>query len=359
MLLFINHLLFFFVHRSKVEDVLQQGQEYLKRSREGSATNLNHGLRTLKTKWESVLNKANDKKIKFEIALKEATEFDEALQQFIDWLTAAENFLINQTDVSRVLEIVIQQMEEHQNFKKDVTAHREVMMNLDKNGTHLKYFSQKQDVILIKNLLVSVQHRWQKVVSKAAERSRALDLGLKEAKDFSEAWNDLIAWLDDAEICLDELAANVGNDPEKIKLQIAKHKEFQKQLGAKQPTYDMTMKMGKNIQNKAPKSDDEIIKNMLTELKTKWSNVCQKSVDRQRKLEEALLFTGKFNEATDALMDWLRKVELGLSADGPVHGDKDTVKNLMDKHKDFCKEMANRKSQVSYQAILFIDKCLL
>ena len=250
-------------------------------------------------------------------------------------------------------------MEEHQNFKKDVTAHREVMMNLDKNGTHLKYFSQKQDVILIKNLLVSVQHRWQKVVSKAAERSRALDLGLKEAKDFSEAWNDLIAWLDDAEICLDELAANVGNDPEKIKLQIAKHKEFQKQLGAKQPTYDMTMKMGKNIQNKAPKSDDEIIKNMLTELKTKWSNVCQKSVDRQRKLEEALLFTGKFNEATDALMDWLRKVELGLSADGPVHGDKDTVKNLMDKHKDFCKEMANRKSQVSYQANIFIDKCLI
>lgn len=333
-------------NRSKVESTQQQGQEYLKRSREGTATNLNHSLRTLKSKWESVLNRANDKKIKLEIALKEATEFDVALQQFISWLSEAENFLVNQQPVSRILEIVLQQIEEHNNFKKDVTAHREVMMNLDKKGTQLKYFSQKQDVILIKNLLVSVQHRWEKVVSKAAERTRALDLGFKEAKDFSDAWNELIAWLDDAEQNLDELAANVGNDPEKIKMQIAKHKEFQKLLGAKQPLYDMTMKMGKNVQNKAPKSDEEIIKNMLIELKSKWSNVCQKSVERQRKLEEALLFTGKFNEATDALMDWLKKVEMGLASDGPVHGDIDTVKALMDQHKGFCDEMNNRKKQV-------------
>ena len=70
-----------------------------------------------------------------------------------------------------------------QNFQKDVGAHREVMLNLDKKGTHLKYFSQKQDVILIKNLLISVQHRWERVVSKAAERTRALDHGYKESKE--------------------------------------------------------------------------------------------------------------------------------------------------------------------------------
>lgn len=333
-------------NRSKVESTLQQGQDYLKRSREGAATNLNHSLRSLKTKWESVLTRANDKKIKLEIALKEATEFDEALQQFVAWLSEAENFLLNQQPVSRILEIVIQQIEEHNIFKKDVTAHREVMRNLDAKGTHLKYFSQKQDVILIKNLLVSVQHRWEKIISKAAERTRALDLGIKEAKDFHDAWSELISWLDDAEHNLDELEANVGNDPDKIKAQIAKHKEFQKMLGAKQPMYDMTLKMGKTIQNKAPKTDEETIKDMLTELKNKWSNVCQKSVDRQRKLEEALLFTGQFKEATGALMDWLKKVELGLVGDGPVHGDVDTVNSLMEKHKDFCKEMNNRKTQV-------------
>ena len=64
--------------RPKVESVLQQGSEYLKRST--SATNLPHNLKTQKQRWDSVTARAKDKKIKLEIALKEATEFHEALQ---------------------------------------------------------------------------------------------------------------------------------------------------------------------------------------------------------------------------------------------------------------------------------------
>ena len=56
------------------------------------------------------------------------------------------------------------------------------MIKLDKTGTHLKYFSQKQDVVLIKNLLASVQQRWEKIVSRTAERTRHLERGFKEAK---------------------------------------------------------------------------------------------------------------------------------------------------------------------------------
>lgn len=34
----------------------------------------------------------------------------------------------------------------------------------------------------------SVQHRWERVVSKSAERTRALDHGYKEAKEFHDSW---------------------------------------------------------------------------------------------------------------------------------------------------------------------------
>lgn len=65
-------------NRPKVETVLAQGQEYLKKS--SSASNLQTNLRTLKQRWDNVTARANDKKIKLEIALKEATEFHDALQ---------------------------------------------------------------------------------------------------------------------------------------------------------------------------------------------------------------------------------------------------------------------------------------
>merc|ERR1719242_211238 len=175
----------------KIEALLGRGRDYLKKSKEGQATNLQNNLKSLKARWDNIMNRANDKKIKLEIALKEALEFHEALQSFIDWLTNAEKVLGNLKPVSRAMETILMQIEEHKEFQAEVSSQRETMLSLDKKGTHLKYFSQKQDVILIKNLLVSVQHRWEKVVSKSAERTRALDYGYKEAKEFHEAWEFL------------------------------------------------------------------------------------------------------------------------------------------------------------------------
>ena len=56
-------------------------------------------------------------------------------------------------------------------------------------------------------------------------------------------------------------------------------------------------------------------------------------VYRQRKLEEGLLFSGQFTEALQALLDWLAKVEPTLGEDNMVHGDIDTVNNLVEEHK--------------------------
>ncbi|XP_046739123.1 dystonin isoform X46 [Diprion similis] len=335
-------------NRPKVETVLQQGQEYLKRAGATSAGSLNHNLKTLKQRWDNVTARASDKKIKLEIALKEATEFHDALQAFVDWLTNAEKTLTNLKPVSRVMETILGQIEEHKAFQKDVGVHRETMLNLDKKGTHLKYFSQKQDVILIKNLLISVQHRWERVVSKSAERTRALDHGYKEAREFHDAWSNLMNWLDETEKTLDEVAADGvgGNDPEKIKSRLNKHREVQRALSGKQGVYDSTMKNGKTLKEKAPKSDEAALKELLNELKNKWTTVCGKSVDRQRKLEEALLFSGQFKDAIQALLEWLRKVEKQLSETGPLHGDLDTVTNLFEQHKSFEKDLASRASQM-------------
>ncbi|XP_035224503.1 microtubule-actin cross-linking factor 1-like isoform X1 [Stegodyphus dumicola] len=328
-------------NRYKIENILQQGQNYMKRSGESSTKTLQHNLRTLKQKWDSVLNKANDRKIKLEIALRDATEFHEALQKFVEWLTNAEKYITSLKPVSRHMKAVLEQIEEHRNFQKDVGAHREVMLNLDKKGTHLKYFSQKQDVILIKNLLISVQHRWERVVSRAAERTRALDHGYKESKEFHDAWTSLSAWLDEAEKLLDTNTV-IGNDPLKIKKLLTKHKEFQRTLGSKQVTYDATMKSGRILKDKCPKQDVPLLQDMMDELKVRWNKVCAKSVNRQRRLEEALLYSGQFKEAVMALIDWFDKTIATLSETKAYHGDLDTVTSLLDQHKSFEEELKNR-----------------
>ncbi|XP_034465448.1 dystonin isoform X9 [Hippoglossus hippoglossus] len=331
------------------EELQNKGQQLLMLAPEGPDSNTEQDLANLKGKWEAVQGKVAERKVKLEEALTLATEFHNSLQDFINWLTQAEQTLNTVSPASLILETIMFQIDEHKIFVTEVNSHREHIIELDKTGTHLKYFSQKQDVVLIKNLLLSVQGRWEKLVQRSVERGRLLDDSRKRAKQFHETWNKLMEWLDESEKTLDS-EVEIANDPDKIKTQLTQHKDFQKALGSKHSVCDTTTRTGRALKDKTSLQDDnQKLDDMLSELRDKWDTVCGKSVERQNKLEEALLFSGQFKDALQALIDWLYRVEPQLAEDQPVHGDIDLVLNLIDNHKVFQKELGKRT--VSVQAL--------
>ncbi|XP_078128909.1 dystonin isoform X2 [Sander vitreus] len=339
----------FEVKEELYQELMNKGQQLLAITPEGPDSNTEQDLANLKDKWEAVQGKVVERKVKLEEALTLATDFHNSLQDFINWLTQAEQTLNMVSPASLILDTIMFQIDEHKMFVTEVNSHREHIIELDKTGTHLKYFSQKQDVVLIKNLLLSVQGRWEKLVQRSVERGRLLDDARKRAKQFHETWNKLMEWLDESEKTLDS-EVEIANDPDKIKTQLAQHKEFQKAVGSKHSVYDTTTRTGRALKDKTSLRDDnQKLDDMLSELRDKWDTVCGKSVERQNKLEEALLFSGQFTDALQALIDWLYRVEPQLAEDQPVHGDIDLVLNLIDNHKVFQKELGKRT--VSVQAL--------
>ncbi|XP_042357950.1 dystonin isoform X5 [Plectropomus leopardus] len=339
----------FEVKEELYQELMNKGHQLLALTPEGPDSNMEQDLANLKDKWEAVQGKVAERKVKLEEALTLATDFHNSLQDFINWLTQAEQTLNMVSPASLILETIMFQIDEHKMFVTEVNSHREHIIDLDKTGTHLKYFSQKQDVVLIKNLLLSVQGRWEKLVQRSVERGRLLDDARKRAKQFHETWNKLMEWLDESEKTLDS-EVEIANDPDKIKTQLAQHKEFQKAVGSKHSVYDTTIRTGRALKDKTSLQDDnQKLDDMLSELRDKWDTVCGKSVERQNKLEEALLFSGQFTDALQALIDWLYRVEPQLAEDQPVHGDIDLVLNLIDNHKVFQKELGKRT--VSVQAL--------
>ncbi|XP_032756789.1 dystonin isoform X4 [Rattus rattus] len=336
----------FAIKEETYKNLMLRGQQMLARCPRSVETNIDQDITNLKEKWESVKSKLNEKKTKLEEALHLAMDFHNSLQDFINWLTQAEQTLNVASRPSLILDTILFQIDEHKVFANEVNSHREQIIELDKTGTHLKYFSQKQDVVLIKNLLISVQSRWEKVVQRLVERGRSLDEARKRAKQFHEAWSKLMEWLEESEKSLDS-ELEIANDPDKIKAQLVQHKEFQKSLGGKHSVYDTTNRTGRSLKEKTSLADDTLkLENMLSELRDKWDTICGKSVERQNKLEEALLFSGQFTDALQALIDWLYRVEPQLAEDQPVHGDIDLVMNLIDNHKVFQKELGKRTSSV-------------
>ncbi|XP_071483801.1 microtubule-actin cross-linking factor 1-like [Diadema antillarum] len=329
------------------DSLMKAGQQLRQRAgpeadREGG---VGQTLRTLQSQWEAARQKSDDRKRKLEEALTQAQKFHDQLQAFISWLTTAEKTMNNSKPPSTVLDTINQQIAEHKEFLMEVQAKKETMRELDRAGTQLKYFSQKQDVTLIKNLLISVQNRWDKVQSRCNDRTRQLDSGFKRAKQFDEQYNRLFDWLEESHRQLDQ-DRSIGSDPETLKAQLRRHKDFQRALGAKQPLYDNIVRSGRSLRDKSNPTDTKIINGQLTDLKDKWDLVCSKSVDRQRKLEEALLYSGQFKDALQALLEWLYQVEPTLSDENPVHGDIDTVINLMEAHKGFQRDLSSRKNSV-------------
>ncbi|KAL6099375.1 macf1 [Pungitius sinensis] len=309
-------------------------------------TQTQQNLAMLQNKWASFNTKIDDRRAKLEEAVSLATGFQTSLQDTINWLTLAEQTLNMAQSPSLILDTVLFQIDEHKVFVNEVNTHREQVLALEKAGSHLRFASLKQDVVLIKNLLLSVQARWDKLVQRSLDRGRHLDEARKRAKQFHEAWRKLTDWLEEAEKRLDS-ELEISNEPDKIKVQLAKHKEFQKALGSKQPVYDTTVRSGRAMRDKAQlPTDTQKLDHLVGEVRDKWDTVCGKSVERQHKLEEALLFSGQFAEALQALVDWLYRVEPQLTEDLPVHGDLDLVSNLMDSHKAFQKELGKRTSSV-------------
>ncbi|XP_066427405.1 plectin [Molothrus aeneus] len=319
-------------------------QRLLDSCRAGRPCSTEHSLRLLEQKWESVQAEAQERKERLAEGLTVSTEFHGSAQELLRWVAHAEELLGSPAPPSFVLDTVTAQIQEHKALVKEANAHGEKLGGLEAVAARLKDFSRKQDGAVIQNLVLAARERLGKVLQRAAERGAMLEEARKRSKQFSESRRLLLDWMEEVEQSL-EVPQDAATSQEEIKCQLAEHKAFQKVLRAKRPVYEATLRSGRALREGARLPQDlQPLEELLGELKERWDALCSRAAERQHKLEENLLFSGKFTDALQALMDWLYRAEPQLSEDAPVGGDRDLVGDLMDKHKVFQKELGKRAS---------------
>uniref|UniRef100_A0A1A8EXN2 Plectin b n=1 Tax=Nothobranchius korthausae TaxID=1143690 RepID=A0A1A8EXN2_9TELE len=306
----------------------------------GSCTE--HSVFILDQKWTSVYNKVQERKAKLTEGLNLAKEFHSSVQESLTKMNECEESIGHLSPPSFVLDTVSTQLQEHRALLNEVNAYSEQKTSVENTGRMLTELSRKEDCDVIHNLIMAVQDRYKKLHQRASERGRMLEEVKKNVKQFNECWRLLVDWMSEVEQTLDT-HKEIAVSHDEIKQQLTEQREFQKLLRLKRPMYEATMKNGRSLHERAQSSRDrQHLENLLAELKDTWDTIGGKSIERQHKLEEALLFSGRFTDALQALNDWLYRAEPQLAEDVPVGGDKDTVNNLIDKHKAFQKELGKR-----------------
>ncbi|XP_060099013.1 microtubule-actin cross-linking factor 1, isoforms 6/7-like [Heteronotia binoei] len=247
---------------------------------------------------------------------------------------------------SYVLETVTSQVQEQKVLLKEAQGQEEKLAGLEAVATRVKDFSHQQEGRAVHRLVLSAKERLARVLQRVSQRGTVLEEARKCAKQFQESWQLLLDWLEEAESTL-EATSSTAKSPEEIKAHLAEQKEFQKGLRAKRPVYEATLRRGRLLREKAQLPEDtQALEEMLGELKERWEALGSQAAERQQKLEEALLFSGRFPDALQTLLDWLYRAEPQLAEETPVAGDRDLVRALMDKHKVFQKELGQRASCV-------------
>ncbi|THD21574.1 Microtubule-actin cross-linking factor 1 isoforms 1/2/3/5, partial [Fasciola hepatica] len=290
-----------------------------------------------------LLHRATEIKRQLEVGLTEVERFHADLARMMQWLTSMERTMAQQKPVSRVVARLGQLILTHTELRREINSHREALMNLDRMGAQVQCNAQKQDVILVKNLLASIHSRWEQLLSRTAERTRQLNIGFKEAHVFLNNWTALTDWLKEQLTCLEESNTRVATRPDKVAHQLAQHREFQRALGSRNIAFDAVRRYARHMRDRAPACDHAELDDMISELKHLWHEVCSKALDRQRMLEQSLLSAGLYKEAIEALGEWLTRTEPQLSDHQMgIYGDVETVEQLMDVHKHFIEELKQR-----------------
>ncbi|KAM4028133.1 microtubule-actin cross-linking factor 1, isoforms 6/7-like isoform 2-T4 [Anomaloglossus baeobatrachus] len=306
-------------------------------------SSVDHQLRILEQKWESASSKVQERKVCLSEGLAVITEFHRTMQEVSQWIGQAEGRLNTAGPPSIIMETVTNQIQEHKSLLQEIEAYDVKLYDLESVCSRLKDVSRKQETELTQSLVQSARERLGKVQERAAERGRSLEESRRQAKQYSESRQKLLEWLEEVDRTLESQQIDTSVSQEHIKQQLSKHKSFQKTLWSKRPIYEATLRSGRALREKIRLPEDEQqMDESLGQLRERWDNICSRSTERQQKLEESLLFSGKFTDALQALMDWLYRAEPQLSEETPLGGDRDLVTDLLDKHKAFQKELGKR-----------------
>ncbi|XP_048472114.1 microtubule-actin cross-linking factor 1-like [Rhincodon typus] len=156
----------------------------------------------------------------------------------------------------------------------------------------------------------------------------------------------LRSWIDEMDQRL-EVQKDSAVDNNDIKQQLAQHQELQKELQGRRADYEVTLRIGQVLMDKAKHPGDcELLLALVTDLSEHWNSLNGKSLQRQSMIEEVLLFSGRLTESLQMMLDWLYRAEVTLNEQARVNGHLQSVKTFIENHKVFQKELGKRASCV-------------
>ncbi|CRK98513.1 CLUMA_CG011869, isoform A [Clunio marinus] len=241
----------------------------------------------------------------------------------IDATTKAHEAYLEYTDLGNSLDDVEAILKRHNDFENTLGAQDKILKGFSDNVDKL-IKNKHYDATAIDERRNQVLARRQRVKEQAQNRQNALQAS-RDFQKFVADIDDLNNWLDNkTKIAGDESYKDLSNLPRKLQ----KHRAFERELRANEGQLRMVNKDGESLVKAKNRSNE--VEQMLNNVNKKWKDLIAISLEKGRRLEQALLQRDHNKNIEDAKKK-LGKLETALQSK-QVGNDLRSCKDLMNKH---------------------------
>ena len=310
-------------------------------------------LTQLKTDWQELKDLSQSKSDFLQKALKDSELLQSLKFETEVWFAKVTEIIESFSPVSTILDVIQQQMSEFEEISSTVYEKQNCFLRLREISNIIIQTYSTCEALALNNEIEKLTQHWKELTVKLKGRKKLLESNYEQAMIFFNGSTQLFDFLDDLEKRIDP---TIGKDANAVKVQIRRHKECQNLLMQKQTNLNATLKAGMLLVSKT-QCEESVISKTVEALRLRWDAVLDLFLDRQHRLEEALLFHGMFLDAVQTLMDWLDSADHILTSETAVMGDPETVKLLVDNHTTFQQEL--KKKFKIYESVIKTGESML
>lgn len=155
-------------------------------------------LAQLNAKWDRINRMYNDRKGCLDRAVEEWRQFHCDLNDLTQWITEAEELLVDTCAPDGSLDLEKARMHQ-QELEEDIDSHQPRMAVLNRTGDGIAQKLSPADGSFLKDKLAGINQRWNTVVGEVRDRQQRLKGESKQVIEYRKRLDDLGCWLKKAE----------------------------------------------------------------------------------------------------------------------------------------------------------------
>ncbi|KAM6312936.1 microtubule-actin cross-linking factor 1, isoforms 6/7-like [Podargus strigoides] len=307
---------------------------------------LDNFLGEVQEKWDTVCRKSEERQHKLEEALLFSGQFLDELHALLDWLHKVEPQLDDDQPVHGDLDLVMNLMDAHKVFQKELGKRTATVQMLKRSGQELIENSQ-DDTAWVKVQLQEVINRWDRVCKLSMSKQARLEKALKQAEQFGTAVHMLLEWLSEAEQSLCFQGA-VPDDAKALQSLIDSHKEFMRKVEEKGEDVNTVVGMGNVILATCHPDCITTIKHWITTILDRFEKILTWVKQHHQRLESVLSELVANAQLLEEPLAWIQLAESTLLQrdQEPMPQNIGQVKALIAEHQSFMEEMIWKQTDV-------------